>query len=208
MFFFCNITTSDTFPVKIKPNMMVRILLKSVLGFLLTMRRAPQEYTESTMILRLIPTDLSKAKTLFCTLFHTAGEWYIHKDPHSPTSSYISEFSAACSSPNSRGSYCQSHLFYIRFLWQKILYLNQCISNRVGPGTHKAVSRQWPVAQRTRSAHALQNATPHRSNWHLLVSEVCNFDKDSARPCASTIVQFLIILSDPCILGIYGPEKC
>lgn len=74
IFLFCNTTTSNTFPVKIKPNMMVRILLKSVLEFLSPARRTPQEHTESTMILRLIPTDLSEAKTLSCTLFHTAGE--------------------------------------------------------------------------------------------------------------------------------------
>lgn len=54
--------------------MMLRILLKSVLGFLSLLRRALQEYTESTMIRTLIPTDLSKAKTLSCVLFHTAGE--------------------------------------------------------------------------------------------------------------------------------------
>lgn len=74
IFLFRNITTSDTFPVKIKPYVMVRILLKSVLVFLSPARRAPQEYTESTTVSRLIPTDLSEAKTLSCMLFHTAGE--------------------------------------------------------------------------------------------------------------------------------------
>lgn len=68
-FLFHSITSSDTSPVKIKTNATVRILL----GFLSLTRAAPK-HAEPTMISRLIPTDLSEAKTLSCMLFHTPGE--------------------------------------------------------------------------------------------------------------------------------------
>lgn len=70
-FLFHSITSSDTSPVKIKTNTTVRILL----GFLSLTRAAPK-HAEPTMISRLIPTDLSEAKTLSCMLFHTPGEWF------------------------------------------------------------------------------------------------------------------------------------
>lgn len=70
-FLFHGITSSDTSPVKIKTNATLRILL----GFLSLARAAPK-YAEPTMRSRLIPTDLSEAKTLSWMLFHTAGEWF------------------------------------------------------------------------------------------------------------------------------------
>lgn len=68
-FLFHKFSSRNTFPVKIKPNATVRILL----GFL-SLARAGPKYAEPPVMLRLIPTDLSEAKTLPCMLFHTAGE--------------------------------------------------------------------------------------------------------------------------------------
>lgn len=117
-FLFHSITSSDTFPVKIKPNTMVRILL----GFL-SLARAAHECAEPTVISRLIPTDLSEAKTLSCML----GSDFTCKDLHLPTSFYRSEFSTVCSSPNSVGglSTVSTFLHWVSKAKKYYLYLNQ-----------------------------------------------------------------------------------
>lgn len=122
-FFYCCITSILALPVKIKPNVMVRILLKSVLGFQSPAGRAPKEYTEYTKISKQIPTDLSEDKILSCMLFYTLENYFIGKDPHLTTSSYKSELSTSCSSCNLTGAYYQPHLLHSVYLWKKYYYL-------------------------------------------------------------------------------------
>lgn len=135
--------------------------------------------------------------------------YFICKDPHLPTSSYKSEFSTACSSPNSTGVYRQSHLFYIRFLWQKknyYLYFLSVFLTRVGPCTHKTISKQRLVAQWTRSAHAFLNFTQKQPA--LTSEQGTQLRLRQYMPLVPPLFyNFYLYCQRHMQLGIYGSEK-
>lgn len=101
IFSFCNITSSETFPVKIKPNVTVRILYW---GFY----HRWEEHCRSIQNLQWyrdwFPLISAKPRLYPVRFSIQLENDFICKDPHLPTSPYKSKFSTACSSLKSIGA--------------------------------------------------------------------------------------------------------